>query len=58
MKKYDAILCVDDAQNIYENDRRMATKSTDTSPRYFQGSYDYDDPQMYNTYSFGRTLRS
>ena len=49
---------MDDIQNIYENDRRMATKSTDTSPRYFHGSYDYDDPQMYNTYSFGRTLRS
>lgn len=58
MKKYDAILCVDDTQEIYENERRIGSKSTDTSPRYFQGSYDYDDPQMYNNFNFARSLRS
>lgn len=57
MKKYDAILYID-SEPILENDRRNARKGLDASPKYFAGSYDWDDPTLYNQFSFGQSLQS
>jgi hypothetical protein len=60
MKKYDAILYVDFPESINEDDRRYASPGKGMSgvDKYFQGSRDWDDPKLYDRYSFGNTLKT
>lgn len=60
MKKYDAILCVQEPINEggYD-DRRYATKNPQGNDRGLISPYvNYDDPKMYANFSFGQTLQS
>lgn len=55
--KYDAILCIDEM--VCEDDSRLfARKQPSGVTKFFKGSADYDDPKLYNNFSFGQTLRS
>ena len=58
MKKYDAILCVDNTDFINEADRKNASRNMVGQDRYFNVSLQWDDPKLYNRYSFGQSLRS
>ena len=58
MKKYDSILYIDTP--ILEGDERMTgTLSTDATFHPLIGkNNNYDDPSMYNSFSFGRIVRN
>lgn len=57
MTKYDAILYLDN-EYITEDERSNASRSTQAVDKYFQGSTNYDDPALYNSFSFGQQLKS
>ena len=56
MKRYDAILCIDENQMIFEDDRMYATKIP-SQTKGFGRYYNADDPKMYAYYTFGNILR-
>lgn len=58
MKKYDAILYIDNEELINEDERNIGTKSTDASMKGFKVGANWDDPALYNAFSFGQRLRS
>lgn len=60
MKKYDAILCVNNMLNedAVGDERMYATKLPDGTPKFFQGHGDWDNPKYYSQFSFGNTLQS
>ena len=59
MMKYDAILCVNKDNMIYEDDERMHPKRTPSGiDKFFKTAGSWDDPKLYTSFSFGQTLRS
>lgn len=57
MERYDAILYLEQ-ENINEDDRSMATKTISGVDKYVKGSVNWDDPALYNSFSFGQQLKS
>ena len=55
--KWDAILYVEPQLNE-SDERSVARKGVDATPRFFQNSIDYDDPKLFGNMSFGSNLRS
>lgn len=58
MKKYDAILYVTPEETINEVDRKNASRSPIGQDKYFKNAWDWDDPKLYDQFSFGQTLKS
>lgn len=55
-EKYDAILCVD--QMLNEDDERMITRKHPVGyNKGFSQYVDVDDPTLYNTFSFGNSVK-
>lgn len=55
MKKYDAILCVENPIN--ETDNRLHARRTPGDNKGFTQYLNADDPKLYQAYSFGSALR-
>ena len=58
--KYDAILCIDNDILCEAIDDRMfaATPTMGAATQTFHGPKDWDDPKLYTSFNFGRSLRS
>ena len=55
---WDAILCIDNERVCETDERVMTRKGVSGAPRYFKGSADWDDPKLYDQFSFGNILRN
>lgn len=58
MKKYDAILYIEDDNCILESDERIYAKDAPKTTKGFKVSADWDDPKLYNHFSFGNLLKT
>lgn len=61
MNRYDAILYVNPEEEIIEeaNDPRIYTKKGHLGPdKAFKVHTNWDDPKLYNAYSFGNSIRN